>query len=166
MSTPPPPKRPYDSLFTPRPSSPPQTPGAPYGSLFTPGHTPSPPSPRTASDAPPIAKTALGRAYYAFKYAGPPRLPPIASRIASLIPITFLLFKSFENAMNQTMYHTCPAFVVDHNGRLQWAGPAQLWGTVGLAYEADGRMAPERIKWALVGANVVLNSVSPLEATG
>lgn len=155
----PPPKRPYDSLFTPRQAPPvaPVPPRRPYDSLFTPGHG----APRLSSDA-----GRLSRAWHAFKYAGPPRLPPLTAKFASYIPIFLLLWKGNEWTMNEIMVYNHPAFVSDANGRLQWGGKANLFGIIGLVQEAQGGVAYARLKWAFNGANIIAASVSDSERLG
>ncbi|BEI89381.1 uncharacterized protein CcaverHIS019_0207430 [Cutaneotrichosporon cavernicola] len=150
-----PPKRPYDSLFTPR-QAPPAVPIAsasrrPYDSLFTPGAERGvPPPPPTAGR--------FRRAYHRIKYAGPYRLPPLTAKIASYIPVFLLLWKGTEWTMNEIMVYNHPAFVPGRDGRLKYGGQASLFGTVGLAQEADGGISFARLKWAFNGANVIAAS--------
>ncbi|CAK9783865.1 hypothetical protein CC85DRAFT_305346 [Cutaneotrichosporon oleaginosum] len=152
----PPPKRPYDSLFTPRQAVPvpPATPRRPYDSLFTHGRPSGLPPP------PPLDASAgrFRRAWHAFKYAGPPRLPPLTAKFVSYLPLFLLLWKGNEWTMNEIMVYQHPAFVSDAQGRLQWGGRASLFGVVGIVQEAGGGVAFARLKWAFHAAFIINSS--------
>ncbi|GMK54067.1 hypothetical protein CspeluHIS016_0106530 [Cutaneotrichosporon spelunceum] len=153
-----PPRRPYDSLFTPRtaPSSAPASsvPRRPYDSLFTPGAQAG-----TGSSLPQGAG-GLRRAYHAFKYAGPSRLPPLTAKIAAYIPLFLLMWKGTEWTMNEIMVYNCPALVPGRDGRLEYGGRASLLGFIGLVQESEDEVAYARLKWAFNAANIVTASES------
>lgn len=121
-----------------------------------------PPVPRfsTPQTTPPVGKTALARAFYAFKYAGAPRLSPRMARLASYVPVVLLMYKGIHTALDEMMVYQCPVLAADKDGRLQWTGPAHLWGVVGMSAETGGGYAFARMKWIFNAADVVLSSVS------